>query len=64
MSLKQTLSNLSTNLRRLIDGPEDANEITCPVCGYYCLGNGGIYCIDKPFLVKAQKEQGEGEAND
>lgn len=26
----------------------------CPVCGYYCLGNGGLFCIDKPTLV--QKE--------
>lgn len=25
------------------------NEI-CPVCGYYCLGKGGIGCIDKPKL--------------
>ncbi len=24
----------------------------CPVCGYYCLGTGGIGCIDKPSLVK------------
>lgn len=23
----------------------------CPVCGYYCLGKGGIGCIDKPTLV-------------
>ena len=22
----------------------------CPVCGYYCLGKGGIGCIDKPSL--------------
>ena len=22
----------------------------CPVCGYYCLGKGGIGCIDKPML--------------
>ena len=21
-------------------------EIHCPVCGYYCLGKGGIGCID------------------
>lgn len=27
-------------------------EETCPVCGYYCLGNGGIGCIDKPALEK------------
>lgn len=22
----------------------------CPVCGYYCLGRGGIGCIDKPAM--------------
>ena len=26
-------------------------DIQCPVCGYYCLGNGGYGCIDKPSLV-------------
>ena len=25
-------------------------EESCPVCGYYCLGKGGVYCIDKPKL--------------
>jgi len=29
--------------------PEDEQ---CPVCGYYCLGNGGIGCIDKPTYIK------------
>ena len=29
---------------------KNENEI-CPVCGYYCLGNGGYGCIDKPNLV-------------
>lgn|SRR3990167_1899296 len=24
----------------------------CPVCGYYCLGNGGFGCIDKPTLCR------------
>ena len=28
-----------------------AEELQCPVCGYYCLGNGGVGCIDKPSLV-------------
>lgn len=31
---------------------KSSNEIYCPVCGYYCLGKGGIGCIDKPSLVK------------
>jgi hypothetical protein len=28
----------------------DWDDVHCPVCGYYCLGNGGRGCIDKPFL--------------
>lgn len=27
-------------------------EIVCPVCGYYCLGNGGIFCIDKKGMYE------------
>jgi hypothetical protein len=30
-------------------GPDD--NIQCPVCGYYCLGNGGHGCIDKPGFI-------------
>jgi len=29
---------------------KDKPNIYCPVCGYYCNGNGGIGCIDKPNL--------------
>jgi len=32
------------------------NEI-CPVCGYYCLGNGGHGCIDKPSLYKSKEQK-------
>ena len=30
-------------------------DTQCPVCGYYCLGNGGIGCIDKPALIANKK---------
>jgi hypothetical protein len=36
----------------------DACEAHCPVCGYYCLGNGGHGCIDKPALC-GETEGGE-----
>lgn len=26
------------------------NDDHCPVCGYYCLGKGGVGCINKPKL--------------
>lgn len=26
-------------------------DVQCPVCGYYCLGKGGVGCIDKPSMV-------------
>jgi len=25
-------------------------DIYCPICGYYCLGKGGLGCIDKPNI--------------
>jgi len=28
------------------------NDVSCPVCGYYCLGKGGSGCIDKPTLLE------------
>lgn len=28
----------------------------CPVCGYYCLGNGGFGCIDKTRDIKMRKQ--------
>ena len=38
-------------------GNESEND-QCPVCGFYCTGNGGNECIDKPSLIAV----GEGEA--
>ena len=32
-----------------------AENIRCPVCGYYCSGKGGHGCIDKPALFAAEK---------
>jgi hypothetical protein len=32
------------------------DNISCPVCGYYCLGKGGHGCIDKPFLTRKQRD--------
>ena len=42
--------------KKLWDNPPKAEDLQCPVCGYYCLGNGGIGCIDKPTLVKTEKD--------
>lgn len=36
-------------------------DIQCPACGYYCLGDGGSYCIDKPLMVKKAKEAKDGK---
>ena len=33
----------------------EADDIQCPVCGYYCLGKGGYGCIDKPKLCDYDK---------
>ena len=36
--------------------PEDE---FCPVCGYYCLGKGGVGCIDKPSMCRQALEGGD-----
>lgn len=38
---------------------EPTSEIVdsqCPVCGYYCLGNGGVGCIDKPAMLATMQK--------
>lgn len=31
------------------------SEVSCPVCGYYCLGKGGLGCIDKTTYCFSDK---------
>lgn len=33
---------------------KEPKDIQCPVCGYYCLGKGGLGCIDKPGMIEAR----------
>jgi len=48
-----SLASIET-LRARLSAPEPKEkkytEESCPVCGYYCLGKGGVNCIDKPKL--------------
>jgi len=45
--------NVALRLRRLIlEELKDAENMFCPVCGYYCLGKGGHGCIDKPSYLE------------
>lgn len=30
----------------------DIDDAICPICGFYCLGNGGHGCIDKPGMIE------------
>ena len=50
MCKPSAFATLSEALRAGVywDGMND--EVHCPVCGYYCLGKGGVGCIDKPKL--------------
>ena len=32
-------------------------EEICPVCGCYCLGKGGIGCIDKKGMYERERKQ-------
>lgn len=38
-------------------------ELQCPVCGYYCLGKGGVGCIDKPSLMFMTPRQKAAQDN-
>ncbi len=33
------------------------SSIQCPVCGFYCLGKGGVGCIDKPEAIHNRIKQ-------
>jgi hypothetical protein len=40
----------------MLKGASKAENEQCPVCGYYCLGKGGVGCIDKPSLVEQEEK--------
>lgn len=56
------LNNLFT--KREKDSPlQQAMDMQCPVCGYYCLGKGGRGCIDKVGMVDlANENQTSGQS--
>ena len=33
--------------------PEEKQQ--CPTCGYYCLGKGGLGCINKPQYLEPRR---------
>lgn len=35
---------------------KDLRDLTCPVCGWFCIGHGGLGCIDKPKVVAGLTE--------
>jgi hypothetical protein len=43
---------------------EDPSELICLVCGYFCLGNGGLGCIDKKvlYMLYCEKMREKSEA--
>jgi hypothetical protein len=46
-----------------MDQYEEFKDEQCPVCGYCCLGKGGMGCIDKPVLCGLSGNQ-ETETKD
>lgn len=43
-------------LKALLNQP---TEPYCPVCGYYCLGKGGMECIDRPMAIAKERLRDE-----
>lgn len=36
--------------------PNTNTKPFCPVCGCLCIGKGGLFCANKPKLVKQEKK--------
>lgn len=49
--LEGALSAVDGQLDAALAQPS-ADDIQCPVCGYHCLGDGGVGCIDKPGFAR------------
>jgi hypothetical protein len=47
---------LTPKLAKKIIRQFQKEKTSCPVCGYYCLGKGGIGCIDKPKELGVQND--------
>ncbi len=47
----------NTNTIKKLDLYEIYKDEMCPICGYLCLGKGGIGCIDKPILCGMESKQ-------
>jgi hypothetical protein len=48
--MRSAIETLSARLSAPEPEEKKYTEESCPVCGYYCLGKGGVNCIDKPKL--------------
>ena len=50
-------------MTKIYDEVEEAemDEMWCPACGWYCLGKGGQFCIDKPAILAAEWEKEKGK---
>lgn len=44
---------MNSALEEAIDKVVSVGKSSCPVCGYYCLGNGGQGCVDKKAQFEA-----------
>jgi len=55
------LSRVLASLKAWWNTETDPKDEFCPVCGYYCLGNGGVGCINKSSMLdkKVQAQTGE-----
>lgn len=47
--------NLNQGIAKWFKGIFATSEVYCPVCGYYCLGRGGMECIDKPMIIAKER---------
>ena len=40
-------------IRKFRPTDKQVEYIQCPVCGYFCAGKGGFFCINKASMIEA-----------
>jgi len=54
---KETLKEYAQTQKDETHREEEIKAVFCPVCGYYCLGKGGIGCIDKKGFYEMRPKE-------
>jgi hypothetical protein len=48
----EAMARVVQEYNKMAEERKKAANLHCPTCGWYCLGKGGLGCIDKPERVE------------